>query len=454
MAKVKTKFVCSECGSESPKWMGKCPECGQWNTLVEEVEQKDFQAQQRLAGVLSKPESLLDISEDIGERLSTGNYELDRVLGGGIVRGSLILVGGDPGIGKSTLLLQIANNIGNKGKKVLYVSGEESTAQIKLRAFRMDIRSGNIFLVSENNTQNVDVYVSDVKPDILIIDSIQTMYNPAITSAPGSVSQVREATLGLMKIAKQDGIATFIVGHVTKQGAIAGPRVLEHMVDTVLYFEGDTHMSYRVLRAVKNRFGSTNEIGIFEMGDKGLTEVANPSEMFLTGRMKGAAGSCVISAMEGTRAMLIEVQALLSHTPFGVPRRNATGVDYNRVALLMAVLEKRVGMQLGSSDSYVNVVGGIKLNEPASDLGIVAAIASSFRDKEIDENTVIIGEVGLAGEVRAVNFIEKRVNEASKLGFKRCIIPWNNLSRLNDKSGIEILGVSNVNHMLDIIMGG
>ncbi|HOH89065.1 MAG TPA: DNA repair protein RadA, partial [Bacillota bacterium] len=337
---------------------------------------------------------------------------------------------------------------------VLYVSGEESTAQIKLRAFRMGIRSGNIFLVSENNTQNVDIYVRDMKPDILVVDSIQTMYNPAITSAPGSVSQVREATLGLMKIAKQDGIATFIVGHVTKQGAIAGPRVLEHMVDTVLYFEGETHMSYRVLRAVKNRYGSTNEIGIFEMGDKGLTEVPNPSEMLLSGRMEGATGSCVISAMEGTRAMLVEVQALLSHTGFGVPRRNATGVDYNRVALLMAVLEKRVGMQLGSSDSYVNVVGGIKLNEPAADLGIVAAIASSFRDREIDGSTVIIGEVGLAGEVRAVNFAEKRVNEAAKLGFKRCIIPANNLSRLNDKSGIEVLGVSNVNNMLDIIIGG
>lgn len=454
MAKVKTKFVCSECGSESPKWMGKCPECGQWNTFVEEVEQKDFQAQQRIMGTLSKPESLLDISDDIEERLSTGNYELDRVLGGGIVRGSLVLVGGDPGIGKSTLLLQIANNIGNKGRKVLYISGEESTAQIKLRAFRMGIRSGNIFLVSENNTRNVDVYVMDMKPDILIVDSIQTMYDPAIASAPGSVSQVREATLGLMKIAKQDGIATFIVGHVTKQGAIAGPRVLEHMVDTVLYFEGETHMSYRVLRAVKNRFGSTNEIGIFEMGDKGLTEVANPSEMLLSGRMKGAAGSCVISAMEGTRAMLVEVQALLSHSGFGVPRRNATGVDYNRVALLMAVLEKRVGMQLGGSDSYVNVVGGIKINEPAADLGIIAAIASSFRDREIDGNTVIIGEVGLAGEVRAVNFVEKRINEAAKLGFKRCIIPENNLSRINEKSCIEVIGVSNVNNMLDIIIGG
>ncbi|HWQ30030.1 MAG TPA: DNA repair protein RadA [Negativicutes bacterium] len=452
MAKVKTKFVCNECGSESPKWMGKCPECGQWNTLVEEFEQKEDKASSRLEGVLSKPESLSDISDNVEERLSTGSTELDRVMGGGIVNGSLVLVGGDPGIGKSTLLLQISNNIGNKGKRVLYISGEESAAQIKLRASRMDVRSGNIFLVSETNTSNVGVHVRNMKPDILIVDSIQTMYDPNITSAPGSVSQVREATLGFMKIAKQDGIATFIVGHVTKQGAIAGPRVLEHMVDTVLYFEGDTHMSYRVLRAVKNRFGSTNEIGIFEMGDKGLTGVKNASEMLLSGRMKGASGSCVISAMEGTRAMLVEVQALLSHTSFGVPRRNATGVDYNRVMLLMAVLEKRVGMQLGSSDSYVNVVGGIRLNEPATDLGIIAAIASSFRDREIDEGTVIIGEVGLAGEVRAVNFMEKRVNEAAKLGFKRCIIPKNNMKRLEDNSGIKVVGVSSVSEMLDIVL--
>lgn len=431
--------------------MGKCPECGQWNTLVEEVEQKENQVRERLVGVLSKPESLSDISDNVEERLSTGSAELDRVMGGGIVKGSLVLVGGDPGIGKSTLLLQISNNIGRKGLRVLYISGEESAAQIKLRASRMDVKSGNIFLVSETNTRNVDAYVKDIKPDILIVDSIQTMYNSDISSAPGSVSQVREATLGFMKIAKQDGIATFIVGHVTKQGAIAGPRVLEHMVDTVLYFEGETHMSYRVLRAVKNRFGSTNEIGIFEMGDKGLSAVSNPSEMLLSGRMKGASGSCVISTMEGTRAMLVEVQALLSHTSFGVPRRNATGVDYNRVMLLMAVLEKRVGMQLGSSDSYVNVVGGIRLNEPATDLGIVAAIASSFRDREIDEGTVIIGEVGLAGEVRAVNFMEKRVNEAAKLGFRRCIVPRNNIKKLEQQSDIKVIGVSSVNEMLDVV---
>ncbi len=454
MAKVRTKFVCNECGSESPKWMGKCPECGQWNTYIEELEPKEIHGQQRILGTLSKPESLLNISENLEERQSTGSPELDRVLGGGIVRGSLVLVGGDPGIGKSTLLLQVANNLGLRGKKVLYISGEESNAQIKLRAFRMGIESGNIFLVTENNTENIDIYVQDTKPDILIVDSIQTMYSPEISSAPGSVSQVREATLRLMKIAKQDGAATFIVGHVTKQGAIAGPRVLEHMVDTVLYFEGETHASYRVLRAVKNRFGSTNEIGIFEMGDKGLTEIANPSEMLLSGRMKGASGSCIISAMEGTRAMLIEVQALLSYTSFGVPRRNTTGVDYNRVMLLMAVLEKRVGMQLGSNDSYVNAVGGIRINEPAADLGIAAAIASGFRDKEIDGGTVIIGEVGLAGEVRAVNFMEKRVKEAARLGFSRCIIPTNNLKRLEDKSGIEVIGVSNVSNMLDIIIGG
>lgn len=454
MAKIRTKFVCSECGSESPKWMGKCPECGEWNTLVEEIEQKGVQVQQKTFSVLSKPESLVDISTDVEARLSTGLSELDRVLGGGIVKGSLVLVGGDPGIGKSTLLLQISDNIAKKALKVLYVSGEESVAQIKLRAFRMGAKSANIFLVSENNTYNVDAHVSDLKPDILIVDSIQTMYNPDISSAPGSVSQVREATLGLMRIAKQDGITTFIVGHVTKQGAIAGPRVLEHMVDTVLYFEGESHMSYRILRAVKNRFGSTNEIGIFEMGDRGLVEVVNPSQMLLSGRMKGASGSCVISAMEGTRAMLVEVQALLSHSSFGVPRRNATGVDYNRVMLLMAVLEKRVGMQLGSSDSYVNVAGGIRLNEPAADLGIVAAIASSFRDREIDEGTVIIGEVGLAGEVRAVNFMEKRINEAAKLGFKRCIIPKNNQNRLSGKFPIDVIGVPSVENMLDVVLGG
>lgn len=452
MAKLKTKFICSECGSESPKWLGKCPECGQWNTFVEELEQKNVSTDLKGLIKLSKPQTLQDISVVMEERQSTGLAELNRVLGGGIVQGSLVLVGGDPGIGKSTLLLQISQNIGRQGLRVLYVSGEESVAQIKLRAARLGVVSGDIYLVSENNMSNIQLHIADVKPQILIIDSIQTMFCDNITSAPGSVSQVREATLELMRIAKQDGVATFIVGHVTKQGAIAGPRVLEHMVDTVLYFEGESHMSYRILRAVKNRYGSTNEIGIFEMGDIGLTEVSNPSQMLLSGRMKGASGSCVISAMEGTRPMLVEVQALLSQTGFGVPRRNATGVDYNRVVLLMAVLEKRIGMQLSNYDSYVNVVGGIRLSEPAADLGIIAAIASSFRDIEIDDTTMIIGEVGLGGEVRAVNFTEKRINEALKMGFKSCIIPQNNKKRINEALYIKIYGVQNVSEMLEIAL--
>ncbi|MFZ5353624.1 MAG: DNA repair protein RadA [Bacillota bacterium] len=453
MAKLKTKFICNECGSEFPKWLGKCPECGQWNTLVEEIEEKTPKTAVITAG-LSKPSTLKDINISVESRLSTGMGELDRVLGGGVVLGSLILVGGDPGIGKSTLLLQLSENIGKAGLRILYVSGEESVAQIKIRASRMGVASDNIYLVSENSMENIKHHIGNLNPDVIIIDSVQTVYSPDITSAPGSVSQVREVTMALMNIAKSKNIATFLVGHVTKQGAIAGPRVLEHMVDTVLYFEGDSHMSYRVLRGVKNRFGSTNEIGIFEMGDIGLTEVQNPSQMLLSGRMKGASGSCVISTMEGTRAMLVEVQALLSYSSFGVPRRNATGVDYNRVSLLMAVLEKRVGMQLGNSDSYVNVVGGIKINEPAADLGIIASIASSFRDIEIDEGMVILGEVGLAGEVRAVNFPEKRINEAVKMGFKSCIIPQNNISKLSTKYDIRIHGVKDVSEMLDIALGG
>lgn len=454
MAKQKTKFVCNECGSESPKWLGKCPECGQWNTFVEEIEQKGPGIGAGITITASKPMALRDITIEAEQRLSTGLSELDRVLGGGIIDGSLVLVGGDPGIGKSTLLLQISENIGKAGLRVLYISGEESVSQIKIRASRMEVSSDNIFLVSENNMEGINRHIEDIKPNILIIDSIQTMYDPDITSAPGSVSQVRECTLKLMKVAKQDGIATFLVGHVTKQGAIAGPRVLEHMVDTVLYFEGESHMSYRVLRSVKNRFGSTNEIGIFEMGEMGLVEVKNPSQMLLSGRMKGVPGSSIISTIEGTRAMLVEVQALLSFTNFGVPRRNATGVDYNRVVLLMAVLEKRVGMQLGNCDSYVNVVGGIKLGEPATDLGIIAAIASSFRDTEINDSTVIMGEVGLAGEVRAVNLIEKRLMEAMKMGFRTCIIPYNNLKGIKGKYDLELIGVHNVSEMLDIVLGG
>ena len=453
MAKLKTKYVCMECGYESPKWLGKCPECNQWNSLVEEVTQKTSSSCP-IASPLSKPQKIQDISMDEDLRFSTGMDELDRVLGGGIVKGSMILVGGDPGIGKSTLLLQISNNISSKGQKVLYISGEESVKQIKIRAKRMNTLSDNIYLLSENNMEYIEKIVLEINPDILIVDSIQTVYNPSILSAPGSVSQVRDSTGMLMRIAKGEGIAVFIVGHVTKTGSLAGPRVLEHMVDTVLYFEGDSHMSYRILRGVKNRFGSTNEIGIFEMGDKGLTEVLNPSQMLLSGRMQGVSGSTVVASLEGTRPMLVEVQALLSYTNFGVPRRMATGVDYNRVVLLMAVLEKRIGFQLQNYDSYVNVVGGIKLNEPSADLGILAAIASSYKDVEIDGNTIIVGEVGLAGEVRAVNFIEKRINEAYKLGFTKCVIPYNNYKNLKTSVLLDICGVRNVEDMLGAVLGG
>jgi DNA repair protein RadA/Sms len=454
LAKTKTKFVCGECGYESPKWLGKCPECNQWNTFAEELEQKTSAVRMMEEGGMAKPLSLKDIEITNENRLSTGIDELNRVLGGGLVSGSLVLVGGDPGIGKSTLLLQVAESLGQLGKKLLYVSGEESASQIKIRAERMGVKTPNMYLLAENNMENIGFIIAEAKPNILVIDSIQTMYNPALTSAPGSVSQVREATLTLMRMAKTTNTTVFIVGHVTKEGAIAGPRVLEHMVDTVLYFEGDSHLSYRILRGVKNRFGSTNEIGIFEMSDLGLKEITNPSQMLLSGRMKGVPGSSVTASIEGTRAMLVEVQALTSYTNFGMPRRNSAGVDYNRAILLIAVLEKRVGMQLGNSDAYINVVGGIKLTEPAADLGILAAIASSYRNKEIDEGTIIIGEVGLAGEVRAVNFMEKRINEAMKMGFKTCIIPQNNVAGLKDKFKMNIIGVQNVNEMLDIALGG
>ncbi len=454
MARLKTKYVCTECGYESSKWMGKCPECNQWNSLVEEITTNKAATSGRIVPPPSRPEKIDGISLEEDFRLSTEINELDRVLGGGLVRGSMILVGGDPGIGKSTLLMQISENTARKGLNVLYVSGEESVKQIKVRAKRMGVTSENIFLLSENNMEYIEKSISDINPDLLIIDSIQTVYNSSVLSAPGSVSQVRESTSMLMRIAKGDNITVLIAGHVTKAGSLAGPRVLEHMVDTVLYFEGDSHMSYRILRGVKNRFGSTNEIGIFEMSGEGLKEVLNPSEMLLSGRMHGASGSSVIASIEGTRPMLVEVQALLSYTSFGVPRRMATGLDYNRVVLLMAVLEKRIGFQLQNYDSYVNVVGGIKLNEPASDLGIIGAIASNYKDTEIDSGFVIIGEVGLAGEVRAVNFIEKRINEAQKLGFSKCVVPYNNYKNLKNSKGIKLFGVKSVKDMLDVVFGG
>lgn len=395
-----------------------------------------------------------DIQLEEEERYSTGIKEMDRVLGGGIVRGSLILVGGDPGIGKSTLLLQVCERLQMNGK-VLYVSGEESVKQIKLRADRLGIKNGRLLMVSETNFRAIEGIIDREKPEVVIIDSIQTVFDDELTSAPGSVSQVREVTGGLLRIGKGNNITIIIVGHVTKEGAIAGPRVLEHMVDTVLYFEGERHLSYRVLRAVKNRFGSTNEIGIFEMRDIGLVEVQNPSMTMLSGRPVNVPGSVVIASVEGTRPMLIEIQALVCATSFGMPRRMATGVDYNRVTLLMAVLEKRVGMQLHNYDAYINVVGGLKIDEPACDLGITASIASSYRDSAVDANTVLIGEVGLTGEIRAVSQIEKRLMEAYRIGFKSCIIPSGNMKmvkQLKSLEGMDIKGVENVHQALDLIL--
>ncbi|SHJ89871.1 DNA repair protein RadA [Paramaledivibacter caminithermalis] len=454
MGKIKTKYVCQECGYISLKWMGKCPECNSWQSFVEEFVEKKRSSSEVVKAVSQKPVKLKNIELQIEDRFKTDNIELDRVLGGGIVKGSLVLVGGDPGIGKSTLLIQVASNIGNKGLKVLYVSGEESLKQIKMRADRLSIDNENLYIVSENNLQYISKYIEEINPNLLIIDSIQTVYNPDITSAPGSVSQVREGTATLMKLSKKLGIATFIVGHVTKTGSIAGPKVLEHMVDTVLYFEGEKHNIYRVLRAVKNRFGSTNEIGIFEMTNNGLEQVINPSHLFLAHRPKEASGSVVIAGIEGTRPVLIEIQALISPTSFGNPRRMATGIDYNRVVMLMAVLEKKIGLQLQGQDGYVNVVGGIQLSEPAVDLAIVCAIASSFRNKIIDHQTIIFGEVGLTGEVRAVNYPEKRITEAVKMGFKTCVIPKGNTNGLPAFKDIEIVGVDNVYEALDIVLGG
>lgn len=454
MAKLKTKFVCQECGYESPKWLGKCPSCGEWNTFVEEIYEKNKKTIVDRGLDTNKIEKLIDIKVDEEERISTSVGELDRVLGGGIVKGSLILVGGDPGIGKSTLLIQAANNLSSNGLKVLYVSGEESTKQIKIRSDRLGIKGEELYIISETNIDIILKIVEKLSPDILIIDSIQTVYNPSITSAPGSVSQVRAITSMLMNEAKVRGIGTFIVGHVTKEGVIAGPRVLEHMVDTVLYFEGERHHTYRVLRAVKNRFGSTNEIGIFEMRDVGLVEVLNPSEMLLSGRPLNASGTVVVPSIEGTRPMLIEIQALVSYTAFGMPRRVATGIDYNRVVLLMAVLEKKVGMQMQNLDTYVNVTGGIQIKEPAADLGIICAIASSFKEREIDSKTVVMGEVGLTGELRTISLIEKRLSEAAKLGFKKAIIPKANLKGLSNNIDMEIFGVSNINDALEIVVGG
>lgn len=454
----KTVFFCQNCGHEESKWLGQCPACKEWNTFVEEKvtvpKAGNASALGPAGGAAPQPVLLTSVDTDDDERIRTGIGELDRVLGGGIVQGSLVLVGGDPGIGKSTLLLQVCQKLSAMGKKILYISGEESLKQIKLRADRMGTFSENLYLLCETNLELIRSSIERQKPDMAVIDSIQTMYNEEVSSAPGSVSQVRESTNVLLQLAKGLNIAIFIVGHVTKEGTVAGPRVLEHMVDTVLYFEGDRHVSYRILRGVKNRFGSTNEIGVFEMRREGLVEVENPSEYMLSGRPENASGSVVACAMEGTRPILMEIQALVCHSNFGMPRRTAAGLDYNRVNLLMAVLEKRAGLPLSSYDAYVNIAGGIRMNEPASDLGIVMAIASSYKNKPVPEDTIVFGEVGLSGEVRAVTMPEQRVAEAKKLGFKVCILPEVSRKSLKNMSGQEelrIIGVRSINQAIDLL---
>lgn len=454
MAKGKTTvYFCQNCGHETSKWMGQCPGCHEWNTFVEEIIDKKSAGKPKTAGgdaLKAVPLSEIEMTQD--KRVSTNLKELDRVLGGGIVRGSLVLVGGDPGIGKSTLLLQVCRNLSEQNVKVLYISGEESLQQIKIRAERIGTFRDSLSLLCETNLDLIRKVIDREKPQIVVIDSIQTMYNEEVSSAPGSVSQVRESTGTLMQIAKGMGISIFIVGHVTKEGVVAGPRVLEHMVDTVLYFEGDRHAAYRILRGVKNRFGSTNEIGVFEMRQDGLAEVENPSEYMLSGKPEGASGSVVACSMEGTRPILLEVQALVCHSNFGMPRRTAAGTDFNRVNLLMAVLEKRLGLTLGNCDAYVNIAGGIRMNEPAIDLGIVLALVSSYKERPIDEKTICFGEVGLSGEVRAVSMAEQRVLEAKKLGFETCILPEVCQEGLKEIKGIGIVGVRTVKDAMDYVM--
>ena len=448
MSKGKTSvFFCQNCGYESAKWMGQCPACHEWNSFAEEPVQKTTKTVNRKTATL-QPKQLKEISIESSSRSSTGMGELDRVLGGGIVAGSLVLVGGDPGIGKSTLLLQVCQNLAARQEKVLYISGEESLQQIKLRANRMGEFSDSLLILCETNLEDIREAIQRLQPAVVIIDSIQTMYNENVTSAPGSVSQVRESTGVLMQIAKGMGVTIFIVGHVTKEGVVAGPRVLEHMVDTVLYFEGDRHAAYRILRGVKNRFGSTNEIGVFEMRENGLQEVLNPSEFMLEGKPENASGSVVACSMEGTRPILIEIQALVCQSNLAYPRRTADGADLNRVNLLLAVLEKRLGLHLSSCDAYINIAGGIRMREPAVDLGIVMALISSYKDVIIDEKTIVFGEVGLSGEVRAVSMAKQRVLEARKLGFDTVILPEVCRKSVGDVDGIAIKGVRTVRDLV------
>ena len=451
MAKAKKSiYFCQNCGHEESKWLGQCPMCKEWNTFAEEkvvsIKGQKSSGEKQVQAV-----TLSSVTTDEDERMKTELVELDRVLGGGIVPGSLVLVGGDPGIGKSTLLLQVCQKLSAMNKKVLYISGEESLIHILLRAIRMGEFSEYLYLFCETSLNLIQTAIEREKPDVVVIDSIQTMYNEEIGSAPGSVSQVRESTNVFMQLAKGMNIAIFIVGHVTKEGTVAGPRVLEHMVDTVLYFEGDRHASYRILRGVKNRFGSTNEIGVFEMRKEGLVEVENPSEFMLSGKPENASGSVVACAMEGTRPMLMEIQALVCKSNFGMPRRTAAGIDYNRVNLLMAVLEKRVGLPLSGYDAYVNIAGGMKVQEPAIDLGIVMAVISSFKNRPIEEHMIAFGEVGLSGEVRAVSQAAIRVSEAKKLGFGTCVLPKVCLDKLPKTEGIRLIGVQSVKDVMDII---
>ena len=451
MAKTKTVFYCTACGNETPKWVGRCPSCGAWNTLEEHIEKPVAPGRAKSAPVgMSRKPQLIDQVDCDGEiRFSTGMDELDRVLGGGAVAGSLVLVGGAPGIGKSTLLLQICNSL-CKERSVLYISGEESERQLKLRAQRLGVSSDRLYILSETRLSEVLEATDQIKPDILIVDSVQTLYSDENESSPGSVSQVKDCTMSLMHLSKCDGITVFVVGHINKDGNIAGPKVLEHMVDCVLYFEGDQNSSYRLLRAAKNRFGSTNEIGVFEMMDSGLTEVPNPSQMLLSGRPEGACGTCVACVMEGTRPVLAEVQALVAKTTFNVPRRTADGFDFNRAVLLLAVSEKRAGMKLSAFDAYINVIGGLKLEEPGADLPMVLAVASSYRDQPIADDLVAIGEVGLTGEIRSVAQINKRLAEVARLGFKKCIIPKSTTEKLEIPNGLEVFRVKNLREAIEI----
>ena len=453
MAKVKTVFYCTACGNESPKWQGRCAACGAWNTMQEHIEKPVAAGKGRSApvGISRKPQRIHEVDCDSEIRFSTGIGELDRVLGGGAVAGSLVLVGGAPGIGKSTLLLQICNSLCS-GRKVLYVSGEESERQLKLRAQRLGVNPEELYILSETRISDILEAVEGLQPDILIADSIQTLYLEENESSPGSVSQVKDCTLTLMQLSKSRGITVFVVGHINKDGNIAGPKVLEHMVDCVLYFEGDPNTSYRLLRAAKNRFGSTNEIGVFEMADKGLLEVPNPSQMLLDGRPENAPGTCVACVMEGTRPVLAEVQALVSKTTFNVPRRTADGFDFNRAALLLAVAEKRGGMKLGVFDAYINVIGGLRLDEPGADLPVVLAVASSYRDQPIADDLVAIGEVGLTGEIRSVSNMNQRLAEAARLGFKKVIIPKNGSDKVEIPRDLTVFRVRNIREAIETAM--